>query len=281
VAALSIVQVVACPVSPPPWPVLGRFSRKCGRAHGFFSIYMTLAGVLMMVLAAVLPSLVVSPRLRAVGVAGWIVGVIAFGLTNVRGAWIGLLAGVFVGAVAARRRLALRLAAAVLVLAAIAAVPNVLERVRSPGPRWVLDDTARDRLAMLAGGLRMIADRPVTGVGPGQVKRVYPDYAPPDALRRATSHLHDTPLQIAVERGIVGLALWLALFAAFYARAVAIYRRVDDDEDRAMVAGVLAAITSFLIAGLFEYNFGDTEVLLVACALMALPFAIDRPAPRS
>jgi len=36
----------------------------------------------------------------------------------------------------------------------------------------------------------------------------------------------------------------------------------------------MAAIAAFLVAGLFEYNFGDTEVLLVAVALMALPFTV-------
>lgn len=33
---------------------------------------------------------------------------------------------------------------------------------------------------------------------------------------------------------------------------------------------------AFLVAGLFEYNFGDTEVVLVAVALMALPFVVAR-----
>jgi len=40
------------------------------------------------------------------------------------------------------------------------------------------------------------------------------------------------------------------------------------------VLGSLAAVVAFLVAGLFEYSFGDTEVLLVAMALMALPFAL-------
>jgi len=42
------------------------------------------------------------------------------------------------------------------------------------------------------------------------------------------------------------------------------------------VLGSIAAIAAFLVAGLFEYNFGDTEVLLVALALMALPFVVER-----
>ena len=46
-------------------------------------------------------------------------------------------------------------------------------------------------------------------------------------------------------------------------------------DDAALVGGVIAATAAFLVAGLFEYNFGDTEVLLAAVVLMAVPFAID------
>ena len=38
------------------------------------------------------------------------------------------------------------------------------------------------------------------------------------------------------------------------------------------MVGSLAAITGFLVAGLTEYNFGDSEVVMVAWATMALPF---------
>jgi hypothetical protein len=44
-----------------------------------------------------------------------------------------------------------------------------------------------------------------------------------------------------------------------------------------LLAALLAAIVTFLVAGLFEYNFGDTEVLLIAVAWMALPFTVSCP----
>lgn len=276
-AGLAIVQVAFCPATEPALPVVGRFFHKCGRAHGFFSIYMTLAGVLTLVLVAVLPGLGMGARRRARDVLGWLVGVVALGLTLVRGAWLGFLVGVVGCAFVLRRRAAALLAVAVVLIVAAAATPMVIERIRTVG-KATLDDTARDRLAMLAGGLRIARDHPVTGIGPGQVKHVYPRSAPPEALRRSTSHLHNTPLQILVERGVVGLALWLALFTTFFARAARILRRLPPEasDDRALVGGAIAAVAAFLVAGLFEYNFGDTEVLLVACALMALPFVVER-----
>jgi len=177
-------------------------------------------------------------------------------------------------ALARRRVLALALLLAV-PLGALA-IPIVHHRLATIGD--TTDDTTRDRLAMLVGGLMLAREHPVTGVGPGQVKRLYPIYAPPEALRRHTSHLHNTPLQIAVERGLVGLAFWLWIFVAFFVRAGRVLRRVPAaaTADRALVIGALAAVTAFLVSGLFEYNFGDTEVLLVALAVMALPFVVER-----
>jgi hypothetical protein len=81
---------------------------------------------------------------------------------------------------------------------------------------------------------------------------------------------------------VIGLVTWLWIFAAFLVRGMALLRRLPAEAagDRALVLGSLAAAVTFLIAGLFEYNFGDTEVLLLVLALMALPFALvpERPA---
>ena len=62
-------------------------------------------------------------------------------------------------------------------------------------------------------------------------------------------------------------------------RAVRAARRAREPRDRALVTGAIAAIAGFLVAGLFEYNFGDTEVLLVALFMMSIVFVIEREAP--
>jgi putative inorganic carbon (HCO3(-)) transporter len=131
---------------------------------------------------------------------------------------------------------------------------------------------------MLEAGRRLGVENPAMGMGPGPLKNVYASVAPPEALRRSTSHLHNTPLQIAVERGLVGLVAWRWIFVAFLVCGIAIFRTLPPEAagDRALVLGSLAAVVTFLVAGLFEYNFGDTEVLLVALTFMAMPFALAR-----
>lgn len=277
VALLAIAQVGFCPaggtVESGPLRLL---FHKCARARGFFSIYMTLAGVLTLVLVSVLPRLAHGGRSVVWALPAWLAGVLALGLTYARGAWLGFAVGAVAGALTLRRRWLVLVALALVIAGTLAVEPGVLERLLTLGD--LADDTARDRLAMLDAGLRLVRAHPVTGVGPGEVKRLYPAWATEEALRRSTSHLHDTPLQIVVERGIPGLAAWIAIWVAFFARAARTLRRIpaDDEESRGLVLGSMAAIAAFLVAGLFEYNFGDTEVLLVALALMALPFVVAR-----
>lgn len=279
VALFAIVQVTACPPGgTAEWGPLSRLFRKCARAHGFYSIYMTLAGVLTMVLAMTLPRLTGFGRRAWWAVPGWLAGVAALGLTFVRGAWIAFAVAVGAGILTRwRHALVLGGAAVAAVLFALA-LPGVMPRARSIGD--VSDPTTRERLAMFDAGMRLLREHPLTGIGPGQVKHAYPLYAPPDAVRRSTSHLHNSPLQVTVERGLPGLALWLAIWAVFFVRAARIAAALPAGADRALVLGCIIAIAGFLVGGLFEHNFGDTEVLLVAAGLMALPFVIARaPTP--
>jgi MFS-type transporter involved in bile tolerance (Atg22 family) len=50
--------------------------------------------------------------------------------------------------------------------------------------------------------------------------------------------------------------------------------------ERTLVLGAIVAVAGFVVAGLFEHNFGDTEVLLAALLAMSIVFVVERdPAP--
>ena len=78
----------------------------------------------------------------------------------------------------------------------------------------------KERVYMWRSGTAMWRERPLLGWGPGGVKREYSRYALPEAYKQRTGHVHNTPLQILVERGVLGLAAWLAIWIAFYWRAI-------------------------------------------------------------
>jgi O-antigen ligase len=274
VGFVGVLQVAFCPGLEPLEPVLGRMARRCHRAHAFFSIYMTLAGVLSLVLLVALPSLVVTPtRWR---VAAWLSGLAGLIATFVRGAWVGFLAGAATLLVLLPRRRLVVLGAVLVLALAVLLVPATRRRAESiVDPA---DATAHERWAMWASAVAMAGDHPLIGVGPGQVKHVYLDYAAPEFRQRPRGHVHSSPLQILAERGILGLVAWLVLFGTFFTRAAGVLRGLPAGatRERALVAGSMAAIIGFLIGGLTEYNFGDSEVVMVAYAVMALPFVVER-----
>ena len=237
------------------------------RPSGSMGHYMTYAGLLMLMLCAALARLLFDARDRAWALVVLPALSVALVVTLTRSAWIG-------GAAAAglllvlrdRRLLALAPVAALLFLAVAPA--QVTDRLYSTFDLG--DPTNRDRLAMLTAGAGMVRDHPLTGIGPGLVEEVYGDYRPANAVNETNPHLHNVPLQIAAERGLPALALWVWFVAA---AALDLLRRLRDPASRTLAAGGLAALAAMLAAGLFEYNFGDSEFLMLLLVLVTLPAA--------
>jgi O-antigen ligase len=211
---------------------------------------------------AVLPA-VVAP------VAAW-----ALVVSQTRSAWIGAVLGLAAIAVLRAPRLLWLVgaaAAAVLVLRPAA----VTERLT------IGDASSRDRYYMWQAGLDMVLDKPVFGQGPGMILAVYPRYRWPEATHPMQPHLHNNLLQVAAERGLPGLAFFLWWAVAVFAAALREARRGAADGPGWAAAGALAAFAAVFVAGLFEYNLGDSEVLMLVLLLTAVPFALShgRAAP--
>jgi len=134
------------------------------------------------------------------------------------------------------------------------------------------DPSNADRVAMMKSGWRIIKDDPLTGVGPNMIIQVYPHYRDKDAVNQLNPHLHNVPLQIAAERGIPAVLVW-AWFIVTLARDFV--RRRRSSFPSLSNAG-LAVIGAMLAAGLFEYNFGDSEFLMLFLVLVTLPYAAER-----
>jgi O-antigen ligase len=124
----------------------------------------------------------------------------------------------------------------------------------------------------------MVAEHPLLGVGPGEVRTWYQHYRRPEAIRQSTGHLHNSPIQVAAERGLPALGAWLWFWIVFFREGWRILGRVGRESPvrRALVCASLAGVAGFLVAGLFEHNFGDAEVVMVVYALMAQPWIVSR-----
>jgi O-antigen ligase len=278
-AAYGLGQAYVCggrsALVPAAW--LAEICTHRQRVSGPFSIYMTFGGVLLLGALFFLAYLA-NARWRETWwmVPAGAVTVTALALTYSRNAWLGLAAGVLgLVATAGRAVRLVALLAALGVAAAVAAPGAVTDRARSIVN--LQDPTVRDRVAMWRAGLAMIADHPLVGVGPGEVRAWYQHYRRPEAVRPSTGHLHNSAIQIAAERGLPALAAWIWLWVVFLREGWRILRRLapGPSTGRALVTASLCGVVGFLVAGLFEHNFGDGEVVMIVYALMALPWIVD------
>ncbi len=192
---------------------------------------------------------------------------IAAGVVVIAALWVGLLfsfsqssfAALIAGTLAAatvvwrwRAAAAVGLIAAVLVTVGFA-TPQVRHKLLDES-RAGLNASTSGRAGLISNGLRIARDHPVAGVGTGSFKRAYADRTglPGREPKKAASH--STPVTVAAETGITGLALlaWLgaaALLAALRAGGRTATGRV------AVVAGLTLgaiAVHSLFYNALFE-----------------------------
>src|SRR5690606_32607581 len=123
----------------------------------------------------------------------------------------------------------------------------------------------QDRVAMIRSGFRIIKDYPLTGVGPDMVMDVYPVYRDKSAVNQLNPHLHNVPLQIAAERGLPALAVWLGFIVVLIRDFI---RQRRNSALRFLPNAGLAIVAAMLAAGMFEYNFGDSEFLMLFLLLV-------------
>jgi O-antigen ligase len=242
------------------------------RPQGTLTHYMTYSGVLMLVIAAAAARLLHDARNRLWALLVMPALLVALVLTFTRGALIGVCAALGLLAILRDRRL-LALAPVALAIFVSVAPGRITDRVYSTFN--LNDPTIRDRVAMLRSGAHMIADHPVMGVGPDQIKVVYAQYRDPLAVEPVNFHLHNVPVQIAAERGIPALLIWLGFIFMLVRELWHLFKR---GRHPSVAAAGLAAVVAMIAAGMFEWNFGDSEFLMLFLVLITLPSAAEREA---
>jgi putative inorganic carbon (hco3(-)) transporter len=140
-------------------------------------------------------------------------------------------------------------------------------------------DSNEFRFVTWRTGLRMIEKHPWFGVGPEEVRIEFNDYVPPDVPRPLPEgwygHLHNIYLQYAAERGIpvMLVMMWLLIKVLFdFWRALRKLPPGPGDE-RFVLRGATAIVIATMVAGFFEMNLGDSEVLTMFLVAIACGYA--------
>lgn len=247
------------------------FDQLGQRPQGTLGHYMTYSGLLMLVIAIALARVLFGRGERTWPALVIPALAVAVALTFTRNAMVGVCAAAAV--LFALKDFRLFALAPLVAAIFIAAAPGKIYQ-RFVSIFDLKDPTNRDRVAMLHIGERMVAAHPLTGVGPNMVQPLYAEYRGPDAVKTVNPHLHNVPLQIAAERGLPALAVWLWFMVALVRDLWTRFK--SHDIQRPLAAAALACVVALVTAGMFEYNFGDSEVLMLFLIVVTLPAAAAR-----
>jgi len=126
--------------------------------------------------------------------------------------------------------------------------------------------TAQSRRLIASAELRMVAERPLTGFGPGSFALHFPRFRPAALIalegrhNSMTEHPELPLLAVAAELGVVGAVLWLWLFGAALwtgARGASALRRAGALTESVYAAGFAAAAAGALAASHFGWAGGS------------------------
>jgi len=261
------------------------------RITGFMSHWMTFSGQEMFALILLVAFLLFAPSAFRRGWVWVLCGALMFAallLGMTRNTWLGFAVAVLYLCWFWRRWLIalLPVAGIAVILLAPAAVRERLTSVTSPKQGI---DSNQFRVVTWRTGIQMIRRHPLLGLGPEGVKLHFDEYVPPDIPRPLPSgwygHLHNIYLQFAAERGIPTMLalMWVLLKVGWdFGRRLRTLPPGRSDE-RFLLHGGIAVLIATLVAGIFEHNLGDTEVLtmflvVVACGYLALdPEVVGQP----
>jgi O-antigen ligase len=192
-------------------------------------------------------------------------------LTLSQSSFVALLVGLAVlGGLTWSPRLALGLSVAAIAVGAafLAVAPNAVHL--DLGSSKSADTATSGRYGLISGGLHLFRDRPIAGWGSGAFPRQYRRHTHSSA-QRATSASHTIPITVAAEQGVIGLAVYLALLAAAFAR---LFDGARGIAARCAVAAAFAALVvhTFMYAAFLEDP--------LAWALLGVGTALARATPR-
>jgi O-antigen ligase len=220
------------------------------------------------------------PLMRAVLIAGLVLDVAGVVVSFSRAGFLTLAATTlaYVWKLRGRPERRWALGAVALAVACLPLLPaGYVDRLAS------MTDTRSDRTGSAqarrddtGAALRFVADHPIVGAGIGQDALALNEERGP----RWTA-VHNVYLQHAVELGLPGLVLFVALLGASIRSAGRATRRTEGDTLSPLAHGTQVSLIAFAVGGLFHpvaYHFYFYYVAGIAVALKALtPLA---PAPR-
>lgn len=254
------------------------------RITGFESHWMTFGALQLSVLSLLLAQWFFSDRKMPVWAYGSIAVIsVAILLNGTRSIWLAAALAVLylVWCWRPRMTLAIPVIAAAAFFVAPATTRQRMLSIVHPDPNI---DSNRHRAATFWTGIEMIKAHPWFGLGPEEIARNFNAYVPAKIPRPLPvgyyGHLHNIYVQYAAERGIPGLlcVLWFIGLVLWDAIHGIVRLRGAPSQELFLLHATVAVVIGILAGGIFEYNLGDSEVLMMFNCVVALSYAAGKSA---
>ncbi len=244
------------------------------RITGFMGHYMTQAGILLLFCSMALSMFFfLREKVRFLWGIGVLLALFPLILTQTRSAWIGLVIAVSLIILLYKPK-ALIIIPIAAGLFFIASPQHIKKRALSI---FSLESYSnKQRIEYTKAGIKIIKDFPLLGSGPDTVDMVFqnPKYGLSEDAKRNV-HLHNNITQTAAERGIPTLLAWLTFMVLAFTSLLNLLKNKDPTL-RPFAVGGLGVLVALFTAGLFEYNFADSEVTALFLYLITIPFSLAR-----
>tara|TARA_Y100001934_G_scaffold231028_1_gene278948 strand:- start:342 stop:1523 length:1182 start_codon:yes stop_codon:yes gene_type:complete len=146
------------------------------------------------------------------------------------------------------------------------------------------DRTFNIRQYVWKGGWQIFKDYPITGCGFKCVDSVYSKYPDPTGFVEKQRGMHSNIMQLLIDTGIVGFGAWLSIWVAYFIEVFKRYQVLAKDKTqnnkKGLLLGSLAAVLGFLVGGLFESSFYDSEVIMLLYFIMGISLAKVKNVPK-
>jgi O-antigen ligase len=259
------------------------------RAAGLYGHYTTYAEALQLIASLALGLFIALRRKRSRSGALLLIALAGLSgallLTVTRASWLAFLLSAFVIVlVGTSRRIAIITAACALPL--ILAGLFVLQRERNVSFYDQKDQSITWRETVWREGFNLLTSKPrhlLVGVGMDSIKDHWREWGLFDQGRIPVGHMHSTPLQLAVERGLPALAVWIILVVIYANMLWRLLRSWTANGwiERGILLGALGGLVGFVASGMVHYNFGDSEVVMIFYFILGLSLAVEREAKKT
>ncbi len=254
------------------------------RATGFYNHWTTYAEMLQLVTSLTIGLFVALPRKRnrdSVLLALTIAGMgVALLLSVTRASWLSLLvSAALITAISVSRKKLIVIGACGLPLILVGLF--ILQQKRQVGFFDQKDDSIVWRQRVWHDGFHLLKSNPrhlLVGVGMDSIKAHWREWGLFDNGRMPMGHMHSDYLQIALERGVPALIVWLILLGTYARMLWRVRGRVQPENwiERGIVLGALGGLVGFMCSGLVHYNWGDSEVVMIFYLIMGLSLVVER-----